>query len=275
MKKTAGLMLACLGAVAIGIGAAPARAEVIASDSFNYTAGSSILGANGGTGWGGAWFNAELIFGNLVIGAGNLSYPGLPSSGGNAQSQGNSTADGRALAGVSTSYGDVVWVSFVSNFSTQGYGFDNLRFLDNSTLTAGIGGNGSSSGDYTNWSILNSSLAASTFTNTPLNGQTALALMEIDYTTGTSSLWMDPNLSTFIGSQTPGMTVDFAPVFTQIQLFVRPSTTIDQLTLATTYQEALGEPAAVPEPPSSAVLAGGLVVLGMVSRGSSRRRRGR
>lgn len=51
MRKTGVLLLVLLGLVAL---AAPARATVIAADSFTYAAGT-IVGQAGGTGWTGAW----------------------------------------------------------------------------------------------------------------------------------------------------------------------------------------------------------------------------
>lgn len=51
MRKTGVLILMLLGVVAL---AAPARATVIAADSFTYAAGT-VVGKAGGTGWTGAW----------------------------------------------------------------------------------------------------------------------------------------------------------------------------------------------------------------------------
>ena len=40
---------------------AAARAELIASESFDYPAGKPLSGARGGTGWDGPWFVSPLV----------------------------------------------------------------------------------------------------------------------------------------------------------------------------------------------------------------------
>jgi len=79
----------CLLAIAAGgaLLAAPiARASLLASDDFNYTAGTNLAdnSANGGTGWGGKYYVGAESIGYLNVIRDNfpLSYPNYPSAGG-------------------------------------------------------------------------------------------------------------------------------------------------------------------------------------------------
>jgi hypothetical protein len=128
-----------------------------------------------------------------------------------------------------------VWLTFLGNYDVQGGGFNNLRLYSPSGHTGGVGGNSQS-----NWAILDNTLGTSTVTSYPLDGTNRLALLKIDYTAGTSSLWMDPAVSSFDGTQTPSMSVNFAPVFNRIEVYNK-STNIgtDEITLASTYKAAL------------------------------------
>ncbi len=277
MRRLTGTILIALATTSV-TGAPGARASVIASEYFSYTAGSSIVGQSGGTGWSGAWANANSAFGDMTIGAASLSYTGLPGAGGDGQGiaggRGSGAADGRALAAASNTHGSVVWLAFLGAFSSSGGGFPNLRLYDNTTLGEGIGGNNS----YSNWALLDSSLTATTFTSTPLNGATDLALLRIDYAGGTSALWMNPAIASFNGTETPSMTLAGAPVFNDVQFFLRAGDNVDALTLATTYQEALQQPAPAPAPapapvpePASGLLMGSFLLglAGLRRRGAA------
>lgn len=261
MKHTirfAGLGLATL----LTFGGPSAHASVIAEETFSYASGSSLAGQSGGFGWSGSWSNSA--FGDMTIGGSSLSYTGLTTSGGDAVGGGSGsnstgTSDKRSLAAASNTDGSVVWLAFLGVFKSDGGGFPNVRLVNGSgTMVEAVGGNN----NYTDWSVMGSGLTSSTFTTTPLNTTTALALLKIDYTTGTSSLWMDPILSTFNGTQTPSMTLAAAPTFSQVQIFTRTGDSIDEIRLATTYQEAVHEalPApSVPEPPTPLLLAAGVI----------------
>jgi len=61
----------------LGIGSGPAFADLIASDSFNYAVGN-LAGDNGGTGWNGAWDNANP---SALVASSGLTYAGVVSPG--------------------------------------------------------------------------------------------------------------------------------------------------------------------------------------------------
>lgn len=57
---------------------------------------------------------------------------------------------------------------------------------------------------------------------------------------------VDPNLSTFDGTQTSSQVRAFVPVFDKVMIDMRGGNQIDELRIATTWQESVGQP--VPEP---------------------------
>jgi hypothetical protein len=238
------------------------QALEIAVEHFDYATGS-LAGKNGGSGWSSAWSSSHGSFGDLVVASSSLAYTGVSTTG-NRISLSSDGENQRTLSAKTDTFGNTVWVSFLGNFTQSGFGFNNVRFYNGSSVTGGIGGNGSDvSNYYPNWAILDSSLAATSFTSTPFNGSiTRLAMLKIDYAAGTSSLWMDPNLSTFNGTQTPSQVRPFAPVFDKVMIYLRGGNQIDELRIATTWQESVGQP--VPEPSAWILAATSLMVLGFV-----------
>ncbi|HTE30655.1 MAG TPA: T9SS type A sorting domain-containing protein [Chryseolinea sp.] len=209
---------------------------VIVSEPFAY-GGGTLTGNNGGTGWSGAWFGPHSGFTDLDVNTTGFSYTGFATSGGRSTYVNSTGGDGgRYLAAVSNAVYGVVWLSFLANYDQQGGGFSNVRLYLPGGLTGGVGGNGG----IFNWSILDNGLNAGATTSVPLNGTEHLALLKIDYTAGTSSLWIDPTVSGFDGTQTPSATVSFAPVFDRIELYNRYfDIGTDELTLGSTYKAAL------------------------------------
>lgn len=257
--------------LAIALQTLPSHASVIAEEQFNYSSGSSIVGQNGGTGWSGAWTNDNSFFSNQTIGSSSLGYSGLSTLGGDAVGSGSGTnatgtADGRNLTAESNTYGNVLWLSFLGAMTADGGGFNNLRLIENGALQAGIGSNGASNPD---WLIFDSPSSLSATTTTPINGSAHLVLAEIDYLTGQTTLWMDPSVAAFNGTQAASTTLAAAPVFNRVGLYLRTGNSLDEITLATTYQEALhlSAPTPAPEPPALSVLLPGLLALaGIVLR---------
>lgn len=209
---------------------------VIVYEPFAYAAGT-LTGNNGGTGWSGAWFNANPAFTDLVVNTTGFTYTNFTTSGGRSSYTSSTGGDGgRMLAATSNATYSVVWLAFLANYDQQGGGFNNIRMYLPGGLSGAVGGNAG----VTNWSILNNTLNASSSTSIPLNGTMRLALLKIDYTAGTSSLWIDPVVTSFDGTQTPSMTETFAPVFDRIELYNRMgSVGTDEITLGSTYKAAL------------------------------------
>jgi hypothetical protein len=208
---------------------------LIAYEPFAYPAGP-LTGMNGGTGWSTAWSDGNSTFTDLDVNTTGFTYPNFTTTGGNALYSSSFGGDGRRdLATVSNAVYNVVWLTFLGNYNVQGGGFNNLRLYSPSGHTGGVGGNSQS-----NWAILDNTLGTSTVTSYPLDGTNRLALLKIDYTAGTSSLWMDPAVLSFDGTQTPSMSVNFAPVFNRIEVYNKLTNIgTDEITLASTYKAAL------------------------------------
>jgi hypothetical protein len=243
----------------------PAKATVIASETFDYGVGSSLTGQNGGTGWAGVWTNTG-GFGSLTIESNTQTYPGFASSGNRAAAPFADETDQRALTAPAESFGQVIWLSVEASFVSSAAGFPNVRFstpTGPSTVSNAfaLGGNNF----LPNWSLLGSNLDLTNGgveSNVPLNGSPAFALVEIDYATDTTSLWMDPNLGTFNGTQSPSVVGDFASNFSDVGLFVGTGDSVESVRIGTTY----GDVIAVPEPISIAVFGAGLLGLAAVYR---------
>jgi hypothetical protein len=122
-------------------GTTPARAVVIAEESFDYEAGTQLKGANGGTGWDGAWFVSPSVRSDNQVAAGSLTYDGLTRRGNRMKQIGG---DVRSFRKIDTSRkevapfvvdgeygktfgkdGTTIWISFlisVSSYPKVAYG---------------------------------------------------------------------------------------------------------------------------------------------------------
>jgi hypothetical protein len=174
-----------------------------------------------------------------------MSYSGLSTSGGSIvwNSGGNGISeDSRTLPLMSNG---VVYIQFLSQFgSSSGGGTPNIRLYDSGSLTGGLGGNGGTYG--TVMSILNNSLnpaadgsSSSSASLSALN----LVIARIDYSSDTTMMWVDPDLSTF-NYQSPttpnAMYTNLAPVFNTIGIYSRSPGNVDEITV---MAESVPEPA--------------------------------
>jgi hypothetical protein len=209
---------------------------LIAYEPFAYGAGT-LTGNNGGSGFSAAWYGPNGAFTDLAVNTTGFTYTNFTTSGGRATYTSSTGGDGaRQLSATSNAIYSTVWLAFLANYDLQGGGFNNLRLYLPGGLSGAVGGNAGVS----NWSILDNNLTATTFSTVPLDGTLHLALLKIDYTAGTSALWIDPVVASFDGTQTPSHTQNFAPVFDRIELYNRMSGIgSDEITVASTYKAAL------------------------------------
>jgi hypothetical protein len=225
----------------------------VASDGFNYSAGS-LAGQSGGSGWTSSWLNDYSSGASFQVSLSGMSYSGLTTSGGSMVwgSGGNGISeDSRSLPLMDSG---VVYLQFLSQFgSSSGGGTPNIRLLNSGTLTGGFGGNGGPFGGV--MSILDTSLspAADGSSSTLANLSTlTFVIARIDYQSHSTSLWVNPNASTFDyeNPATPDATyAGLAPAFNSIAIYSRSPANVDEISI-------MAE--AVPEPTSGVLLLSGI-----------------
>jgi len=249
--RTAALAVAVSTTLASGM----AQATLIANETWSYANGSFVNGLNGGYGWGGAW---QQINGQNTM---SVSNGALVDSGGNPIS-----ADSRRMLATSVNSG-VVWIGFASNFVNASGGSDQLRFTNAGVATGAFGGNGpntaGNTGPSVDYNLFDQTLnpgGLSVDTGVKVNSGNHFTLMEFNFSTGVSTVWMDPNIAN-LGA---GVSANFAPAFNDIDLLAKPGAQFGSLAIGTTMQDAMS--AAVPEPSTYALLLAGCAVLGAATR---------
>lgn len=176
---------------------------LIAEDSFDYT--GNLVGKDGGTGFTNAWAYGSSTS-NYGMGSPTLTYSGISSAGGFVN--GCSVLNGQLCAAsrnIPAQSSGKVFIQMIVDFGSQtGGGTPNLRLLDDSgQLTGGVGANGGTHGSKV--SILDSTLSPNTDGSSSagtLNGQ-KFVILGIDYTESRTSLWLNPDMSTFSYYSTP------------------------------------------------------------------------
>jgi len=93
-----------------------------AYEGFNYTAGSDLNGANGGTGWASAWASSGGAGGTTVLGTG-FTYTGLPVAGGAFQIYDTDGTDQQVTRTLNKTFGaspETYWISFLGKKLNSG-----------------------------------------------------------------------------------------------------------------------------------------------------------
>ncbi len=233
--------------------------EVLAYDGFDYPVGNLVPNA-GGSGWTAAWSKSYGVGGDYqVIGTG-LTYPGLDVTGGAVEwGFGGNQINGarRELPRVAEG---VVYLQVLTHYANQtGFGTPNLRLYDDSSgsivQTGALGANGAMFIALLD-PINLQPLASSTATLNALR----LSVVRFDYEANETSLWVDPDLSTFDYAAPPAadaVATGFAPTFTMIDPFTRIGSRFDELKVMRLVPPAPPAPAppAVPAEPPLAVMA--------------------
>lgn len=218
----------------------------VVHDGFNYSAGS-LNGQNGGTGWTSSWVNDYTSGASFQVSATGMTYSGLSTSGGSLTwaSGGNGISeDSRSLPVMNSG---IVFIEFLGQFgSSSGGGTPNIRLINSGAVTGGIGGNGGPFG--AKMSILDATL------NPAANGSSSssanlsalnLVIARIDYQADTTSLWVNPNLSTFDYENPVAADATYAglaPAFNTIGIYSRSPGSVDEISV---MAEPVPEPAAV------------------------------
>jgi hypothetical protein len=213
--------------------ASHAQLTTVAYDGFNYGA-ESLAGQNGGTGWTGSWLNDYTSGASFQVSLSGMSYSGLSTSGGSLAwgSGGNGISeDSRTLPRMNSG---VVYFQFLGQFgSSSGGGTPNIRLLNSGALTGGFGGNGGLYGGV--MSILDTSLQpAANGSSSSSASLSSLNLMvaRIDYQNNVTTMWVNPNLSTFDYLNPPTANATYAglaPVFDSISIYSRSPGNVDEV----------------------------------------------
>lgn len=257
-KRRSGVVKTALVLIVTLVAGASSYAQLtnVAYDGFNYSAGS-LNGQNGGTGWTSSWLNDYTSGTSFQVSLTGMTYSGLTTSGGSlawANGGNGISEDSRSLPMMNSG---VVFIQFLGQFgSSSGGGTPNLRFLNSGAVTGGIGGNGGPFG--AQMSILDSTLspAANGSSSSSANlSSLNLVIARIDYQSDTTSLWVNPNLSTFNyeNPTTPDAAyAGLAPAFNAIAFYSRSPGNVDEISV-------MAEP--VPEPTAGALMITGIGVV--------------
>lgn len=271
------------------------HAALIAYEGFDYTAGSSLNGQNGGTGWNDDSWTERAATGSLSITDGGLSYPGIASSGNAGFTSGtgtnlnyryadNSETSVAATLGLLTASNQfgvddtTIWISYLlREDANPSYKFFGLELYKPGVGDAGTTGlnltriptAGDEAPGKDQWEIGNGNNRVKTGVER-VDGETFLFVAKIDFTstTDTVSLFINPE----INGPSPSITNAFVTL-TDLEFsgFRIAGTnlaahTIDEIRIGTTFTDVT----AVPEPAVVGCIMGVTGLLFMMVR---RRRR--
>ena len=226
----------------------------VASDGFNYSAGS-LNGQNGGTGWTSAWVNDYTSGASFQVSLSGMSYTGLATSGGSLAWANGGNGISEDSRGLPLMNSGIVFLQFLGQFgASSGGGTPNIRLLNSGSVTGGFGGNGGPFGSQMSIldATLNPAVNGSSSTSASLSSLN-LVIARIDYQNDSTSLWVNPNLSTFNyeNPTTPDAAyAGLAPAFDAVAIYSRSPGSVDELSV-------MAEP--VPEPTMTSLV---MVILG-------------
>lgn len=268
--------------------AAPASAELLAYEGFNYSAGSSLVGLEGGVGFAGPWGTSG---GSALIQDPTLAYAGLVTSGGRLFTGGDGTGSVSIFRDLAFSRGDegtTTWVSFLgqattelsANFGPDGAptmvrGWNLALFSDGSeklALGEGTRTSGATLPDTDVWGLVDRggvNNVGTAWTDQPID-LLGFVVVRIDHgpeNVDVAYLWINPALGPepAIGTAQATATGDWG--FNRIRPFAgNPNATSEQVGAQGYFDEirigTTWEAVAVPEPSSMALLVlGGLALL--------------
>ena len=208
----------------------PAGFDLVTYEGFSYTSGTSLLNANGGTGWTSNWEQSYQQR-YLKTATTGFTYTGLTTIGEKAEWDSNCSVPCNEIASLKRAFPlqneGVVYFQFISVLEASGgFGTPGIRLYNSATLTGGFG---ASTG--TKMSILDAGLANLSSSSGNLNAQN-LVVVRIDYNLNKTEMWINPNLTTFNYSNptSPSATASIAPEFDSFQLFMR-SGSIDEISI--------------------------------------------
>ena len=224
----------------------------VAYEGFDYTdgGGADLLdGVAGGTGWSSNWDWTYSAGSSMQVGSPGLSYSGLTTTGNKAafyqRIGGNQISQILRTLPLQDSgvvYFQVLTSSINNPGSSSGGGTPTLRFSANGTPTFSLGGNGV--GTATVMALLDSSGRTQLIASTELlSSPSLLTIVRVDHDAGITSMWTNPDMSTFDYTNPPAtnLTVSQTFDFDQVAIYLRQGS-VDELKVLTVDE--------VPEDPS-------------------------
>ncbi|WP_194975835.1 LamG domain-containing protein [Aquiflexum lacus] len=209
----------------------PQGFTLVAYEGFDYSSGSPLRNAAGGTGWTNPWVKAyqDRFLKTATTG---FTYSGLTTTGLRAEFDNTCYGTCNDIAALRRSLplqnNGVVYFQFISVFEANGgFGTPNIRLFSEGTLTGGVG---ASSGSF--MSILDATLSNTASSTASLSAQN-LVVVRIDYNLNKTEMWINPDLSTFDYSNpiSPSATASgFSPSFDRMDIFIR-SGSIDEISV--------------------------------------------
>ena len=266
MPRRSLVLIACSALVSCLL-AAPAGASLIAYEGFDYAAGASLNGLNGGSGWSNAWSAGNPL---AFIATPGLDFTGLGTTGGaatatakpNPPSGSDITFESRTLSSTVGADGTTLYLSVLLR-PESGFGF--YGGINLGALFLGKSGTTSTYGLENSVGTASSSVVANA-------GETTLLLLRAQFLAGNDVL--DLFVNPVAGAPLPLVADATLPLFDlgltdAIVVNNAGAWTADEIRLGTTVEDVL--PAAVPEPASMSLLMSGLAAAALARRRRARK----
>lgn len=239
--------------------AAPAQAAILFGDSFDYTAGSAITSANGGTGFNGAYTGVGSITGP------GQTYAGITSAGNTFSTNGSDGGAIRLLTTPLSTDNAVFFVRFLASNTTTAPQYAGLSFFSGGSEELFLG----KTFEAPNYGFEISGVANAQSAS-PVSATPTLLVYRLSFgpVNDTIDLFVNPGSSlpgTPNATLTTAANVAFPAAFDRIRLQSgnnAPTFRFDEIRVATTAAEVLP----IPEPGSTGLLVGGIALLGSLRR---------
>ena len=208
-------------------GTVPTGLNLIAYEGFDYPNNTNISNQSGGIGWAGNWEANYYGNSSMIVNSPGLSYTGLNVTGNKLQWGGPGQYQPHSVRrSVNNPNSGIVYLQFISDFNSSSGGTDRLDLNLAGTTQASFGGNNAQQ----QMSIL---AGAQTINSGASVYPLSLVVVQIDYVSNTTKMWVSPTLSSFDYNNpgTPDATYNNAVAFDQVSLTFRSGAQIDEISI--------------------------------------------
>lgn len=208
-------------------GTVPTGLNLIAYEGFDYPNNTNISNQSGGIGWAGNWEANYYGNSSMIVNSPGLSYTGLNVTGNKLQWGGPGQYQPHSVRrSVNNPNSGIVYLQFISDFNSSSGGTDRLDLNLAGTTQASFGGNNAQQ----QMSIL---AGAQTINSGASVYPLSLVIVQIDYVSNTTKMWVSPTLSSFDYNNpgTPDATYNNAVAFDQVSLTFRSGAQIDEISI--------------------------------------------